>query len=169
MNPINWKWNLPALSVGLLSVVLMSGCGGGGGSGGGSGSGGGNTPPPTGGGEETVSYKTLQTGDCASASGDSDFIDQVTLVECSAEHQVEVIGSISLADEDYPGYISLLTNAYDACQPEFENYTGSTVYDSDYDIDVYLPSLTGWQAGDRSVTCLVVDPEGELLTAAAKL
>jgi len=118
--------------------------------------------------KKQLSYGELKSGDCATPVDEATRSEQVQLVDCNKKHKLEVIGSTVLSDSDYPGYVALLDSAYEACQPQFQAYTGHSVYKSEFDLDMHLPSKNNWSAGDRTVTCLLVHADRKMMTTAAR-
>ncbi len=141
----------------LIVVVQLSACGGGG--------------------EKTVSVGDIlsldevQVGSCITPVKQGGFIDKLTLNDCNQAHFAEIAGNTTISVEDKEakemGHLAITRQAYKDCQPVFEEYTGQTVWESDYDIETIAPSSASWAKGDREVVCLVVGVKGEVLAKRA--
>lgn len=129
------------------------------------------------GGTTTVRTEDLDVEDCITPTEQSESIGTVTVLDCDAPHQMEVFAQFDVdpgdlpdgsAENGYPGGGELTWFAQDECQKHFERYTGDDYFDSVYDFTTITPSYSTWDAGDRLVTCLVVDADGAVLTGSAK-
>lgn len=54
--------------------------------------------------------------------------------------------------------------ADDLCFESFESYVGAAYEESELDFNYYVPTEDSWAAGDRVVTCVLLDYDGEQLT-----
>lgn len=82
------------------------------------------------------------------------------IVDCSGEHEEEVIALPVMPDGDFPGDAAVEREAQDACLAAFEPYVGAEYEDSIYDVTWFMPSQETWQEGDRQILCTVYDPQG---------
>lgn len=106
---------------------------------------------------------SLTTGDCVLLPDDFD-VASVTTTHCTQEHHAEVVGSIILSELTLPERADLDTRAEEGCRPHFETYVGSTVTKSTMELMWLLPTDDSWQTGDRTITCLAVAPDGQVIT-----
>ena len=109
----------------------------------------------------------LSVGDCIDYEPglfDDDVAEPVEpflqIVDCSGEHQEEVIALPVMADGDFPGDQAVEEEAQDECLAAFEPYVGAAYEDSVYDITYFTPTQETWREGDRQILCTVFDPAG---------
>lgn len=118
---------------------------------------------------DTVRVDDLEVEDCFSPVDTDTFVDEVHLIDCTAPHRMEVFAQYRLDEAaEYPGGSELTWAAQDECRTRFDGYVGHSYWDSDFDLTVLTPSFSTWDVGDRTMTCLVVDPSGALLDGPAK-
>lgn len=122
----------------VAASLMLAGCSGGGG----------GTPAPT---ATSTAIVDLAVGDCI--SGD------LTVVDCSTEHDSEAYASITVPGDDFPGDESIATQAGQGCTDAFTEFVGIPYDDSSLDYAFYFPTEGSWAAGDRRILCLIVDPE----------
>jgi hypothetical protein len=82
------------------------------------------------------------------------------IVDCSGEHQEEVIALPVMAGDSYPGDEAVDAQVEEECLPAFESYVGLAYEESIYDITWFAPSEETWADGDRQILCTVYDPAG---------
>ncbi len=130
-----------------------------------------------GGGGEVVPADELAVEDCLIPVGDDVMVESVELIDCDDPHEAEVFAQFDVDPDDlpegtgpdgYPGGSELTWFGQDECQDRFEDYTGESYWTSRYDVLVVTPSFSSWSEGDRAVTCLLVDPDGGVLTGSGK-
>lgn len=107
-------------------------------------------------GEEAILLDELQAGDCFDEPTNSDMVFAVPRRECSDPHFAEFIGSVELADGDYPGEEALFSEALDLCITVYEEYTGDLFWDSPHDVVAMIPNEIGWGLGDRGASCAAI-------------
>jgi hypothetical protein len=94
-----------------------------------------------------------------------DFPDTVitmTVVDCRAEHDFEVMLNTSLkGPKTWPGDDAMTAPLEKVCRPAFEAYVGIAYDESHLDFDWFTTEKAGWNAGDRTTICLVFDPDQE--------
>jgi hypothetical protein len=100
------------------------------------------------------SAASLDAGECVLAP-ESDQVLEVDTVPCSEPHQLEVIGTVTLAGDGYPGDQGAFRRALEACEPVFEDYVGTDYASSMWVLNVFTPTAEGWDKGERTATCLV--------------
>ncbi len=91
----------------------------------------------------------------------------VDAVPCDQPHDAEVYGVTTVPtddDETFPGDDQIATTADDLCFESFESYVGAAYEESELDFNYYVPTEDSWAAGDRVVTCVLLDYDGEQLT-----
>jgi hypothetical protein len=131
------------------------------------------TPGSPGGGATPIAE--VDEGDCLTTATDEVMVAEVELAECADPHDAEVYAQFILdrsalpgAGDEYPGGNELTWYAEDECRARFDAYTGHSYWTSPFDLRVVTPSFSTWDAGDRLITCLVVDPDGAPLTGTAR-
>ena len=77
------------------------------------------------------------------------------ITDCSSRHDAEVYFSDDVAGSGYPGTTALYDEASDLCYTAFEDYTGESYDDSDYDYEFFQPDEAEWLAGRRTVVCVL--------------
>jgi hypothetical protein len=129
-----------------------------------------------------VAVDELAVGDCLTPVGEDLLVEKVAVLDCDRDHEAEVYAQFPIAAGElpdaagtpgYPGGSELTWFAQDACQERFEAYVGESYWDSQYDLKVITPSFSTWDAGDRTITCLVIAGNGGsandgMLTGSAK-
>jgi Septum formation len=79
----------------------------------------------------------------------------LTVVPCEEPHDYEAIGAMDLTGEVYPGEDEVRRSAEDFCLPEFGRFVGIPHADSALLLRYVHPTADSWEAGDRTITCLV--------------
>jgi hypothetical protein len=97
---------------------------------------------------------SLDAGECLRAPEDEQIVD-VDTVPCSEPHELEVVGTVELDGDDYPGDEPVFRQALVKCEEPFASYVGVDYERSIWVLNVFTPSDQGWDAGDRTATCLV--------------
>ena len=102
----------------------------------------------------------LKVGDCLIDSS-ATTVSDVPTVDCGAPHDLEVFYEFDLTGSgDYPGSGSVQQTAEAGCEPSFETFVGLAYDASSLDFTEYVPTETSWNSGDRTVTCVLGDPNG---------
>ena len=115
---------------------------------------------------EEVSGNTLlaalEVGDClAEPPGGEEVIFTVDTVSCSEPHGAEVYAVVTLPEGDFPGDEAVAAQAAEVCAAEFEGFVGLPYAESVLEFSYLYPYEKGWNAGERVVTCSVVDLAGD--------
>lgn len=100
------------------------------------------------------SAASLQPGECVLAPEGDQVLD-VDIVDCAEPHQLEVIGSVTLGGDGYPGDQAAFRRALEQCEPIFADYVEVEYELSMWVLNVFTPTRDGWDEGERSATCLV--------------
>jgi hypothetical protein len=127
---------------------------------------------------ETVRIEDLMTGDCLRTpsyhaenperqrlfwerhyGNRTDF----TVVPCAQPHGAQVIfaGDLWDAAMSYPGDAAIDHGFWSACEREFRATVGAPPGRVGLEIGGWIPDAATWAQGDRGITCLAFDPEGE--------
>lgn len=139
------RLRLPA--AGIAAVLLLSGCG-----------------------LFGTSFPTAEVGECLRMSdlegntNTSGEIEELPTVDCSEEHDAEVIHNFDLPDGDWPGDAAIDEAIERECLPAFDDYIGSDYWESSLDISIITPLPESWEAGDRQVTCIAFTMDGSTVT-----
>jgi hypothetical protein len=115
---------------------------------------------------ERSGVHTLVVGEC--------FNDAVTLPtaqdavvdlpreNCTLKHDNEVIASIQLEGEKFPGDDAVVMQGFETCLPEFEAFIGAPFEQAGtLEYDFFVPSPSSWLLGDRELLCFVYDSAGQ--------
>jgi hypothetical protein len=109
-------------------------------------------------------WHNLKSTMCIRDTTDKDLIN-VTVVDCRAEHEAEVMSrGVLSGPKKWPSDEAMYNLSFEKCKQSFEAYVGVGYDESAYDIDALSPDEEAWMAGDRTVVCLVFDPENETLS-----
>ena len=88
----------------------------------------------------------------------------VTVVDCRAEHEEEVMARTELAGPDeWPGEEAVDDAMDAACDAVFAKYIGIAYDDSRLEMDEWAVDEAGWRDGGRTLICLVLDPAEPVL------
>ena len=145
MNTILRRGLVAALALG--TAALLSGC----------------SLLPLSGGPVVVEGNTdvmeLAVGDCIlepeAASEEDAQIGSIDVVDCAAEHHLEVFALVRLDLDYYPSADEVYEESMNACLPYFADYVGTEYEDSQVWMGAYTPTPAGWAAGDHESVCLL--------------
>ncbi|WP_158507195.1 septum formation family protein [Subtercola sp. Z020] len=102
----------------------------------------------------------LAVGDCLNQST-GDTVSDVPSVDCAAPHELEVFYLLTLPDAAvYPALDELTAAASSGCGDHFAEYVGVPYEQSALAFTEFSPTETSWAGGDRTVTCVLGDPNG---------
>jgi len=113
----------------------------------------------------TVSVFDIKVGDCYQDPEESDFVSELTLVDCDAPHDNEIYAfGLYPADEDdeFPDEETLDEFTDEYCTEVFEEYVGIAYDDSIYYVTYLQPTEESWNDGDREVVCILYDQDGPI-------
>jgi hypothetical protein len=116
-----------------------------------------------------VSVWDLEIADCfdsAAMSGAADVeLAFVDVADCDDPHEFQVIDELAYpADRDarYPGD-ALEDFALDRCVAGFDKAVGTPFMESSLDVVTMWPSAESWKGGDRTIACIAVRVDGDVL------
>jgi hypothetical protein len=93
--------------------------------------------------------------------------DDLTVVECRSPHAFEVMARTVLSGpKKWPGDAAMDEPATTKCKPIFASYVGIQFDDSQLDLSYLTADTTGWNQGDHTLICVVLDPNNDHLTRA---
>lgn len=110
--------------------------------------------------------EALAVGDCFDEPAASIDLEAVPVVPCDEPHRYEVVGTVALPDSVGPGP-GLEEAAVEACAAPFAAYLGVRPEESTLRSAALVPTMQGWEDGDREALCLVTDPDGSLVGSIA--
>lgn len=111
----------------------------------------------------SMSVHDLQVGDCFDIPEDeADSIDTVRGVPCDQPHDYEVYAIGDMDEGPYPSELDFDVQYEVTCLSAFEPYVGTPYPVSDIWAEMLWPIAEGWADGDRTITCFLFDPEGEV-------
>ncbi len=112
---------------------------------------------------------TADRGDCVDTaemggSGDEG-VTEIPTVDCSEEHDAQVVHVYEIDGDDYPGEDAILAQADEECVRGFEEYVGSDYMESQLAVLPLYPTAETWDvANDREVLCIAVMMDGSSTT-----
>jgi hypothetical protein len=116
-----------------------------------------------------VAADDLKVGDCFNIPNGST-IKTVEKQPCTESHNAEVIFIGEYTDgTTYPISLSLDRYIQESCGPAFETFVGRAI-DSQPELSVgyFHPTRDGWDAGDRTITCYISQPDESPMTKSLK-
>ncbi|MFE9805184.1 DUF4190 domain-containing protein [Streptomyces sp. NPDC005548] len=107
---------------------------------------------------------SLTKGECFDAPGDTleGLAYDVDKVPCAGKHDAEVFASVTVAGDSFPGDSAVTDQADDKCYALTDTYA-MDVWAVPDDVDVYhfTPTLQSWRVGDREITCMFGNTDGQ--------
>ncbi|UFU02696.1 septum formation family protein [Ruania suaedae] len=111
---------------------------------------------------DTVSETDLTVGLCL-----EDYelgAEEITRVECSAPHRFEVFAQERLSDEEYPGEEDVMARGEEFCRDALLTGLPDEVDMASIVYRTISPSPATWEAGERTLTCIVGADSGHRLS-----
>lgn len=113
--------------------------------------------------ENTTLVTNLDTGDCLAdffeqgANGDYVEVFFVETTPCEEAHALEVYAVTDLlwGGDAYPGLDAAFSKGEDWCFLQYDAFIGGDYMTSPYEVWTFVPQEASWNAGDRTVQCLV--------------
>jgi hypothetical protein len=105
----------------------------------------------------------LAIGDCVADMDQLDGTGDIDVVDCGGPHTGEVYAQADIAGKNlFPGNEPLGQEAGAICGGDaFTGYVGIGFPESSLDVVTMMPSKESWAQEDRTVTCVVTDPNLE--------
>lgn len=100
----------------------------------------------------------IQIGDCLQLP-DALEVTSVEAVPCAEPHDAQAFGEATIVSGDAYVEDVVWEAAINECYPKFAGFVGTSYEESELYFDVFYPSPEGWEAGDRSVTCMLLPAE----------
>jgi len=110
-------------------------------------------------GSTAVLLDLLPVRTCFDDPTEFDTAGYITPIPCEDPHDNELYAVLEMPHDTWPGRSAAVDWAVDACETQLETYTGDISEESSFDWDAWLPHEEGWQAGARSVQCVLWDHE----------
>lgn len=117
----------------------------------------------------------LKPGDCfddpVTAGSSGAEVKDVEHHPCSEPHLFEVIETFKFptgGDAAFPGQTGFDSFIVEKCSGAFVSYVGITEEQSSLSFLAYTPVESGWQRGDRDITCFLGALDGSKLTGSMK-
>jgi hypothetical protein len=114
----------------------------------------------------TVSSSDLQPGDCVNGLREYGNRGSLSVVPCAQPHQGEVFAVFDLAPGAFPGQPNVDDEASSGCNDRFGYY--SSLDPSGEGLLIISPAASGWNHGDRNVTCIATPLDRGLTTGSIR-
>ena len=109
---------------------------------------------------DTQDVFALGVGDCTTDESLTGEVQEVTIIDCSQPHTVEVFHSYLIPDESLPDDAGIQAIVEEQCLPAFQDFVGLDYNSSVLLVNYLSPTPDSWDAGDRELLCLIEDPAG---------
>ena len=106
-------------------------------------------------------------GDCFD-DPETELVSSLELIECAEPHDNEVFAEVFMSDASFPGDNGVAEFAFEECFAPFEAYVGESYAESPLDYIYLGPTQESWDAGDRSVLCILYSADLAKLTGSEK-
>lgn len=105
----------------------------------------------------TEAIDQLAVGQCFDP-GTAAEVYSVPVVDCDELHEAELFGTVEIDafEADFPGDEAMYEWVNARCEEQFFAYVGEPYAESRYWIEVFTPTESGWDDGDRTGLCTVV-------------
>lgn len=111
----------------------------------------------------SMSVHELRVGDCFNIPDEpSPDIETVEGIPCSDPHDFEVLVVRELEPGPFPSDLDFDIHFETTCLSAFQPYVGTPYPVSEIWLDMIVPLPEGWSQGDRTITCLLFDPEDQV-------
>ena len=109
---------------------------------------------------------SLRVGDCFDNPAGAQTVNTVTAIPCDQPHNAQIYAKFKLTGSDfsYPGAATVARLARHGCNARIGSVNKS-VTTSAMTVRILLPDKTSWAAGQRTVSCMVVNPTATLTTS----
>ncbi len=127
------------------------------------------TAPTQDAGPELIAGPDLEVGSCiadpyesAEQNPDGSYIvEGYTVVPCTESHYGEVFMQTASRASSYD-VDGIIVESEQLCYTGFSSYVGRSYQESELFMQPFAPTADAWDEGVRSVTCVVIDPNGPL-------
>lgn len=109
---------------------------------------------------------SLRVGDCFDNPAGAKAVNTVTAIPCNQPHNAQIYAKFKLtgSDSSYPGAAVVEQRARSGCNARIGSVDKS-VTSSAMTVRILLPERTSWAAGQRTVSCMVVNPTANLTSS----
>ncbi|HEX6425750.1 MAG TPA: septum formation family protein [Acidimicrobiales bacterium] len=118
-------------------------------------------PETTVAGPEDADVFSLGVGDCLVEETPDGEVQSLPVVPCDQPHASEIYYVHIIDADGLPGADEMESIARDECLPQFETFVGVPYEQSALLVTWLEPTEASWDAGDRELLCIAVDPEGD--------
>ncbi|HEX6568220.1 MAG TPA: septum formation family protein [Acidimicrobiales bacterium] len=122
----------------------------------------GDTASDTTAGPEDADVFTLAVGDCLVDDTRDGEVQSVPVVPCDQPHASEIFYSHIIDADTLPSSTEMEAIVDEQCIGNFESFVGLPYPDSVLEVTWLEPTQESWDAGDRELLCMVVDPAGDV-------
>ncbi|MDH3729750.1 MAG: septum formation family protein [Acidimicrobiia bacterium] len=107
--------------------------------------------------DQSEPISNRSAGDCFNEPSGAT-VSEITLIDCSNEHELEVFANISLSGDAFPGEFAMVEQAFNSCISRFESYVGEPYDTSILYLFPFTPTEQSWADGEREALCVVYEP-----------
>lgn len=97
---------------------------------------------------------TAEVGDCLQMKSLEGEVTQIPTVDCTEEHDAQVVHAFDMPEGDYPSDEEWATVIEEGCLEGFEEFIGISYADSSLSVRDLSPTQESWEADDRQVLCV---------------
>jgi hypothetical protein len=113
-----------------------------------------------------INVFSLKIGDCFDNPAGAKTVHSVTAIPCDQPHNAQIYAKFKLSGSDlsYPGAAGVARMARSGCNAR----TGSvnkSMTTSAMSIRIFLPAELAWITGQRTVSCMIVNPKADLTSS----
>jgi hypothetical protein len=113
-----------------------------------------------------ISAFSLRVGDCFDNPAGAHSVNTVTAIPCDQPHNAQIYAKFRLTGSDfsYPGAAKIARLARSGCNARIGSVNKSMTT-SAMTVRILLPEEASWIAGQRTVSCMIVNPTANLTTS----
>ena len=96
-------------------------------------------------------------------------VENLPIIDCAQPHSHEIYATLTSEEDVYPGVEALGDDAEVRCLTAFEQFVGTSVFDSQLSYTWLVPSLAGWNdEDDREILCVLTRRDQAPMTGTMK-
>jgi hypothetical protein len=109
---------------------------------------------------------SLKIGDCFDNPAGAKTVHTVTAIPCDQPHNAQIYAEFKLRGSDlsYPGAAAVAQLARSGCNARVGSVDKSLT-NSSMSIRIFLPAEVAWITGQRTVSCMIVNPKADLTSS----
>jgi hypothetical protein len=113
-----------------------------------------------------INVFSLSIGDCFDNPAGAQTVNTVTAIPCNQPHNAQIYGKFKLTGSDlsYPGATAVAQAARSGCNARIGNVNKSMTT-SAMTVRIFLPEERAWIIGQRTVSCMIVNPKADLTSS----